>query len=49
MTLSKNDVLLNLGWIKGIIDMGIKEDDQEIKDEVAEVVDDIREYLETIK
>ena len=49
MTISKTDVILQLGWLKGIIDMGIKEDDQDIKDDAAEVIDDIRAYLETEK
>jgi energy-converting hydrogenase A subunit M len=49
MTLSKTDAILQLGWLKGIIDMGIKEDDQAIKDDAAEVIDDLRAYLEVEK
>ena len=38
-----------LGWLKGIIDIGIKEDDQAIKDDAAEVIDDLRAHIEAEK
>ena len=51
MTISKTDAILQLGWLKGIIDIGIDADDQgqAIKDDAAEVIDDLRAYLESQK
>jgi len=44
-TISREQVIYNLGWLKGVVDMGIKEDDQMIKDDVAEAIDDILGYI----